>query len=123
MKEKLKRLNIRLTELSHYLNLSRPTLYKYIDEYENRKYKDIDKRTRQVFDFIKKKSTISKIEVIDFIINQGTDDVRDEIKTLYNAIESDKVLMDYLLADIHEVGSKGVVEKIKKIYDKEWDND
>lgn len=119
MKEKLNSLNMRLTELAHYLNLSRPTLYKYIDEYENRKYKDIDKRTRQVFDFIRKKSTISKIAVIDFIINQYKGDAKDEIISLYYGIDKDLELSNLLLEDIHEIGTKGVIKKIKDIYKEE----
>ena len=51
MREKLKALGIRLTELSAYLKFSRPTLYKYIDEYEQNKYINIDYKVRKVFDW------------------------------------------------------------------------
>ena len=73
-------MNFRLTELANYLNLSRPTLYKYIEEYEKRKYKDIDQISRKVFDFIKKKTTYHKIQVIDFIIQIGKDHSSEELK-------------------------------------------
>jgi predicted transcriptional regulator len=68
MREKLKKMELRLTELSNYLDVSRPTLYKYIDDYDHRRYKNIDSMILDVFRFINKKTTISKIQVIDFII-------------------------------------------------------
>ncbi len=118
MKEKLKQLNLRLTELANYLNISRPTLYKYLDEYESKNYKDIDKNTRKVFDYVKKRSTISKVAVIDFIINDLYDKKPEEIKKLYQAIEKDENLTESILLDIHEVGVKGVLNKIKSLYEK-----
>lgn len=119
MKEKLKKLNMRLTELADYLNLSRPTLYKYLEEYEQKKYKDIDKKTKAVFDFIKKKTTFSKIEVIDYIINELNNDKPEEINKLIDAILLDKALVGKLVNDIHDIGIKGVIIKIKSLYIKE----
>ena len=123
MKEKLKKINLRLTELAHYLNLSRPTLYKYIDEYEKKELKDIDRKTRGVFDFIKKTSTISKIAVIEYIINQTKDETPEAISSLYKAIDQDEVLSNFLMHDIHEIGAKGVIDKIRSLYIKEPEND
>jgi hypothetical protein len=68
MKEKLKGLELRLTELSHYLGISRPTLYKYIDDFDRRRYKNIDTMILDLFRFINMKTTTSKIQVINFII-------------------------------------------------------
>lgn len=68
MREKLKELDLRITELSNYLGMSRPTLYKYMHHYENRTYKDIDSIVLEVFRFISKKTTKSKLQVIQFII-------------------------------------------------------
>jgi hypothetical protein len=101
------------------LNLSRPTLYKYLEEYEEKKYKDIDKKTRKVFDFIKKRTTVSKIAVIDFIVNQLEDNTPSEIKKLFAAINKDEDLIDILLNEIHDVGTKGVITNIKLLYKKE----
>jgi len=123
MREKLKKINLRLTELAHYLNISRPTLYKYLEEYESRKYKDIDKNTKRVFDFIKKTSTISKIAVIDYIINKIFDDTPEAMVNLYNAIDKDNSLSNLLLHDIHNIGVNGVKDKIKTLYRKEPEND
>lgn len=123
MREKLKKINLRLTEFAHYLDISRPTLYKYLEEYESNKYKDIDKKTKRVFDFIKKPSTISKIAVIDFIINQIKDDTPEAMVSLYNAIDKDNALSNLLLHDIHNIGVNGVKDKIKTLYRKEPEND
>ena len=118
MKEKLKKMNFRLTELANYLNLSRPTLYKYIEEYEKRKYKDIDITSRKVFDFIKKKTTYHKIQVIDFIIQLGKDNSSEELNKLFESIDEHKELKDELIKDIHQIGVKGVINKIQLIYKK-----
>ncbi len=123
MREKLKQLNIRLTELANYLSLSRPTLYKYLEEYEKKKYKDIDIKTRKILDFIKKKTTVSKIAVMNYIINQLEDNKPSEIRKLCDAIDKEEELTNSLLEDIHEVGVKGVIQKIKSIYYKEQEND
>lgn len=69
MYDKLKDLGIRITELSTYLRISRPTLYKYIESYENKDYKNIDHYTYTVLKFINKKEIITKLQVIDYIIN------------------------------------------------------
>ena len=42
LKEKLSSLKIKISELSQYLSISRPTLYKYIELYEDDKYDEIN---------------------------------------------------------------------------------
>ncbi|MFH2116846.1 MAG: hypothetical protein ABII85_02240 [Bacillota bacterium] len=69
MKERLKELGIRLTELADYFNLSRPTIYKYIELYEKGKMDQINPLIRNVFVFISNKEVLSKKEVITYIIN------------------------------------------------------
>lgn len=68
MKEKLKNLQLRLTELAEYLGISRPTLYKYLEAYEEKKYKQVEMQTLAVFRFINKTSTISKLQVFNYIV-------------------------------------------------------
>ena len=69
LKNKLKELGIRLTELSDYFNISRPTIYKYIEHYEEGKLDQINPLVRTVFVFIESKDVISKKEVVTYIIN------------------------------------------------------
>lgn len=54
LKEMLKKLDIKITELSDYLKISRPTLYKFIDYYDKNNTKQMDKRLVDLFNYIKK---------------------------------------------------------------------
>lgn len=69
MREKLKDLNVRITELSEYLDLSRPTLYKFMDLYDKKKYKDINKSVLKLFKYIDDTPNIGKVNVIAYILN------------------------------------------------------
>lgn len=69
MRERLKDLNVRITELSEYLDLSRPTLYKFIDLYDKRKYKNINKRVLKLFKYIDETPNIGKANVVAYILN------------------------------------------------------
>jgi hypothetical protein len=68
MREKLRELDIRLTELADYLQISRPTLYKFIEYYENERYKRIDKGVLSLFRYIDDTPDIGKKNVMGFII-------------------------------------------------------
>lgn len=102
MKEKLKKLNIRLTELSNYLNFSRPTLYKYIDDYEKRNYSKIDYNVLQVLKFINNRKTVSKLQVIDYIVNfnKETDIINDRIDEIIDTDDKREYL--YKLLEIFQ---------------------
>ena len=52
VRDKLKEINLRLVELANYLNISRPTIYKYLESYEQRDYSKIDKVTFDLFSYI-----------------------------------------------------------------------
>lgn len=69
MREKLKDLNIRITELSDYLGVSRPTLYKFLGFYEKGKYKNINKNILKLFRYIDQTPDIGKANVIAYILN------------------------------------------------------
>ena len=44
LKERLKDMDIRITELAEYLQVSRPTMYKFIDYYEEHSFDLINKK-------------------------------------------------------------------------------
>jgi len=115
MKEKLRELNIRLTELSNYLNISRPTLYKYIDDFEKKRMSKIDYEVIQLFKFISKKTTLSKLQVIDYIVNkkdQNTD-FYTKIKKVVNTPEKEELLTKML--DVFDKDSyKELINKFLK---------
>lgn len=89
MRKKLKSLGLRLTELSSYLGFSRPTLYKYLEDYDKKRYSEIDYKVKRVFDFVMKRTTISKISVINYIIKL---DNENDNSNLSERINSDSIL-------------------------------
>lgn len=98
MKNKLKDLNLRLTELSTYLKISRPTLYKYIESFENKDYQKIDYHVLDIFKFINKRSTKSKLSVIEYIINkqQISSTLMNRINEVITSDEDEKALLELL---------------------------
>ena len=71
IRERLRMLQIRLTELEDYLNISRPTLYKFVEYYENGKQKLINPVVRDLFKYIEKNKNLTKKEVVSYIANLG----------------------------------------------------
>lgn len=69
LKEKLSSLKIKISELSQYLSISRPTLYKYIELYEDDKYDEINTSILKLFDYIMDNPYIDKNNVIVYILN------------------------------------------------------
>lgn len=106
MRKKLKQLGLRLTELSTYLKYSRPTLYKYLDDYDRKNYDMIDFKVKKVFDFIMKKSTLTKISVIEYIISLEDEQSHDEINKEIHQI------VDEL---IEQIGEDKIIEYLNKI--------
>lgn len=69
LKDRLKDLDIKITELANYLNISRPTMYKFIEYYDECNYKDINKKIVKLFDYIMNNEMIGKNNVINYILN------------------------------------------------------
>jgi len=70
--ERLKELDIKITELASYLNISRPTLYRFIELYDLNKTDELKKDIKDFFDFIENNELIGKINVIDYIFSHFT---------------------------------------------------
>ncbi|MDR0522892.1 MAG: hypothetical protein LBG62_00485 [Candidatus Methanoplasma sp.] len=69
MREKMREMDLRLTELSEYLRISRATLYKYIDMYESGKTRGMDAGAKALFDYIENTPDIGKRNVMAYIVN------------------------------------------------------
>jgi len=69
LKDRLKELDIKITELADYLNISRPTLYKFIEYYDNDNKKEINKSILKLFNYINNNELIGKNNVISYILN------------------------------------------------------
>lgn len=85
MKEKLRELEIKTTELSKLMKISRPSLYKYIELYESKQYKQIPEKVLRVFKYVDKYNNLSKEQIIAFTISEFSDsDVSDKKETIRN---------------------------------------
>lgn len=89
IKERLKELEIKITELANYLQISRPTMYKFIESYDNGDKKDVNKAVKKLFDYIEENSLIGKRNVINYILTKmsslqdaDTSEVNDVIRPI-----------------------------------------
>jgi len=73
MKERMRELNIKMTELSEYIKVSRPTLYKYIESYEEGDYGSIPGRVVSLFKVMERPDA-TKEQVISYIISSFNED-------------------------------------------------
>lgn len=70
LRDKIRDLGLRLIDLSEYLEVSRPTMYKYIELYEQGHKEAINSKILTLFDYIENNyPTIGKNNVINFILN------------------------------------------------------
>lgn len=70
IKEDLKFLDIKIKELADYLNISRPTLYSFIQIYEGKEYSKLDERVLNLFKYIDSNKMIEKRNVIHYILTK-----------------------------------------------------
>ena len=69
LREKIRDLDLRISDLAEYLKISRPTLYKYIDMYEEGNRGTIDTKILNLFDYIQNSKNIGNSNVIYYIMN------------------------------------------------------
>ena len=104
MREKLREMDLRITELCDYLHFSRPTMYRFIENYEAKKYRGIDRGVLTLFRYIDNTPEIGKKNVISFIINNIT------IET-----DSDEESKFIALAKRYETGKNATQSKTELI--------
>lgn len=68
LREKIKELDIRIMDLAKYMEMSRPTIYKYIEMYETGHRNEIESKVLSVFEYIDNNENIGKTNVIKFIL-------------------------------------------------------
>lgn len=73
LKNRLKEIDLRITEIAEYLHLSRPTVYKFIDSYDKKQFKMIDNKALKLFNFIEENELVGKRGAISYILNNLTD--------------------------------------------------
>lgn len=89
MRERMRELDIRMSELARYTGVSRPTLYKYVESYENKAYKDVPDRFLRTFRYIDRNRSVTKEQAIVYTITEFADgDSRDTKETIRKYIAS-----------------------------------
>ena len=73
MKARMRELNIKMTELSEYIKVSRPTLYKYIESYESGDLESIPDRVVSLFRMMDRPE-VTKEQIIASIISTFRED-------------------------------------------------
>lgn len=72
--DRLQSLDIKITELANYLQISRPTMYKFIDAYDRGDRGSVNPSVLKVFDYISQNALIGKRNVIAYILTNLTDE-------------------------------------------------
>ena len=70
--ERLQSLDIKITELANYLQISRPTMYKFIEAYDSGDRKSVNTNVLKLFDYIAEHELADKRNVIAFILSNLT---------------------------------------------------
>ena len=120
MFKKLDLLNIKISELAQYLNISRPTLYKFIELYESNKNL-LRKKYLELFDYINNNLYLTKIDVIKFIIekfNKPKDLNNEDLDKLISILENSeeyKTLIKVFNTYLIHLNSKDKQKEIKQL--------
>ncbi|MDE6551252.1 MAG: hypothetical protein K2M44_07140 [Clostridia bacterium] len=69
LKNRLKDMDLKITELADYLQVSRPTLYKFIEYYDDQNYDLINRKVLRLFNYITENELAGKKNVVNFILN------------------------------------------------------
>ena len=78
LREKIRELDLRIIDLAKYMEMSRPTVYKYIEMYEEGHREGIAPKALAIFDYIEKSSG-GKTEVVKFIVNNVAKEESDNL--------------------------------------------
>lgn len=69
IQNRIKKMDIKITELANYLQISRPTMYKFIEYYDNNQKQLINHNVRKLFDYIIENEMLDKRNVINYIFS------------------------------------------------------
>ena len=112
MRDKLKQLRLKLTELCEYAKVTRPTMYKYIEDYDNGNTTKIKRSILDLFKVIEDPNTISKSQVINYILNKEKAEFEVKLPVKLRSIY--KLLLDL---------DKEQLQKVKKYIKGDMKND
>lgn len=115
LRDRLKAMELKITELADYLQVSRPTMYKFIEYYDNAEFDLINKKVLKLFNYINEHELAGKKSVINFILTNLVD-----VKDLGDDLELDiiKKIKKYIISNPKSKKSQFLVTcATKDIYD------
>lgn len=74
IRQRLREMDFKITELAEYLQITRPTLYKFIDDYDSGNFALINKRVLKLFNFIENNPLAGKKTILVYILNNLVDE-------------------------------------------------
>ena len=78
IKERLKEIELRITELSEYISISRPTMYKFIEAYDEGNKSILNSRVLKLFNYIEENPLAGRRAVMTFILSNLTEKTSNE---------------------------------------------
>lgn len=104
LREKLKQIGFKLTDLSEMLNISRPTLYSIIEQYEVGQRDKIDSKLLAFFKYVDEDETANRLDATRFVFEKITssntitsNQLQEKISNLLKKENHDKVKFIELL--------------------------
>lgn len=107
MKEQLRELGFRLTELADLLHISRPTLYKYIELYESGDYDGIRGDVLMLFGYISANAGATKREVLQYMVHnigfldEGSTDRTEAVATVIARSGCSRQKLDLIMSMVN----------------------
>lgn len=74
IRQRLREMDFKITELAEYLQITRPTLYKFIDDYDSGDFALINKRVLKLFNYIENNPLAGKKTILVYILNNLVDE-------------------------------------------------
>ena len=109
IKIRLKELDIKITELANYLQISRPTMYKFIELYDSGDRNEVNQRILKLFDYIENNRLIAKKNVINYILNSIAT-ISDNDTTEVNELL--KIIKDYISYNPNSEKTQFIIKSI-----------
>ncbi len=96
LRERLKDIEIRLVDLADFLEISRPTIYKFIQMYETGHKENIESKLLRFFDFVMTEKQLDKSKTMGYIIENlvqpRTKSTQDRKQIIANLLKKEHVV-------------------------------
>lgn len=111
LRERFRNMDLKITELADYLQISRPTMYKFIDMYEINEFSGINKKVLKLFNYINNNELIVKKNVVNYILTYLTD-----VKELGEKEDTEdiKLVKKYLISNPNSEKTQFIISCSKK---------